>query len=128
LVHSDGDSGKGILSQYRYSGPLDQEHVLETSPLTVAPMKQLLRLDERHPSDIAFLPDVNDLDAGYLFVAKEYDKRRVTVYRWEPGQDFVLQGQIFRGFLLFFLETPIRQAAQLSVHRQGRGQLLPGDR
>jgi hypothetical protein len=98
LAHSDLYSGKGSLSQYRYSGPLDLEHVLETSPLTVAPMEQLLRLDDPHPSDIAFLPDVNDLDAGYLFVTKEYNRRRVTVYRWEPGQEFVLHGQVLQGF------------------------------
>jgi len=98
LSHSGVDSGHGSLSQYRYSGPLDQEHVLETSPLTVAPMEQLLKLDERHPSDIAFLPDVNGLDAGYLFVTEEYDKRLVTVYRWAPGKDLVPQGQVFQGF------------------------------
>src|SRR5438034_3745356 len=98
LAHSDLDSGRGILAQFRYSGPVDQEHVLETSPLTVAPMEELLRLDEPHPSDIAFLGDVNDLDAGYLFVAKEFDKRRVSVYRWARGDEFAPQGQIFQGF------------------------------
>jgi hypothetical protein len=98
LTHSDVDSGRGILAQFRYSGPLDQDHVLETSPLTVAPMEQLLRIDDQHPSDIAFLPDVNDADAGYLFVTKEYDKRRVTVYRWAPGHELAPQGQIFQGF------------------------------
>jgi hypothetical protein len=61
-------------------------------------MEELLRLDEPHPSDIAFLRDVNDLDSGYLFVAKEFDKRRVSVYRWAPGNEFALQGQIFQGF------------------------------
>jgi len=98
LSHSGVDSGHGSLSQYRYSGPLDQEHVLETSPLTVAPMEQLLKLDERHPSDIAFLPDVNGLDAGYLFVTEEYDNRRLTVYRWQTGHDLVVQGHLFAGF------------------------------
>jgi hypothetical protein len=98
LAHSDLDSGRGILAQFRYSGPTDQEHVLETSPLTVAPVEELLRLDEPHPSDIAFLGDVNDLDAGYLFVAKEFDKRRVSVYRWAPGEEFAPQGQVFQGF------------------------------
>jgi hypothetical protein len=98
LVHSDLDSGRGILAQFRYSGPIDQEHVLDTSSLTVAPMEELLRLDEPHPSDIAFLGDVNDLDAGYLFVAKEFDKRRVSVYRWAPAGEFALQGQVFQGF------------------------------
>jgi hypothetical protein len=98
LAHSDLDSGRGIVAQFRYSGPTDQEHVLETSPLTVAPMEELLRLDDPHPSDIAFLGDVNDLDAGYLFVAKEFDKRRVSVYRWAPGEELASQGQIFQGF------------------------------
>lgn len=98
LAHSDVDSGHAILAQFRYSGPVDQEHVLETSPRTVAPMEELLRIDDPHPSDIAFLPDVNDADAGYLFVVKEYNKRRVSVYRWSAGKDFALQGQVFQGF------------------------------
>jgi hypothetical protein len=51
LSYSD-TSGQGSLSQYRYVGGLDDEHVVQTSPLTVAPMAQLLTLDgERHPSD-----------------------------------------------------------------------------
>jgi hypothetical protein len=86
------------VSQYRYAGATDQEHVLQTTPLTVAPMAQLLPIDEQHPSDIEFLPDVNDLDAGYLFVTEEYVNRRVTVYRWAPFQDLVVQGRIFQGF------------------------------
>jgi hypothetical protein len=100
LAHSDLSpfSGRGILAQFRYSGPTDQEAVLETSPLTVAPMEELLRIDDRHPSDIAFLSDVNDLDAGYVFVAKEVDKRQVSIYRWAPGREFALQGQVFQGF------------------------------
>src|SRR5262245_55579445 len=72
LAHSETDTGdKGSLSQYRYAGPTDQVHVLTTSPLTVAPSKQLLPIDEQHPSDITFLPDVNGLDAGYLFATEE---------------------------------------------------------
>lgn len=99
LSHSEVDPGdKGSVSQYRYAGATDQEHVLQTTPLTVAPMAQLLPIDEQHPSDIEFLPDVNDLDAGYLFVTEEYVNRRVTVYRWAPFQDLVVQGRIFQGF------------------------------
>jgi len=98
LAHSDLDSGHGILAQFRYPGPVDQEHIVETSPRTVAPMEELLRVDEPHPSDIAFLPDVNNADAGYVFVAKEYHRRRVSVYRWSAGSDFAPQGQIFQGF------------------------------
>jgi hypothetical protein len=99
LSHSELDPGdKGSVSQYRYDGPTDQEHVLETSPLTVAPMAQLLPIDEQHPSDIEFLPEVNGIDAGYLFVTEEFVNRRVTVYRWEPFQDLVVQGRIFQGF------------------------------
>ena len=53
LSHSEVDEGdQGILSQFRYTGPTDGEHVLETSPLNVAPMAQLLRIDEQHPCDI----------------------------------------------------------------------------
>src|SRR5262249_30514720 len=71
---------------------------LTTSPLNVALMAQLLPIDEQHPSDIVFLPDVNDLDAGYLFVTEEFVFHRVTVYRWEPGRDLAVQGRIFQGF------------------------------
>ena len=98
LAHSDLDSGHGILSQFRYGGPLDGEHVERTSPLTVAPMRQLLRIDDPHPSDIVFLPDVNNLDAGYLFVAKEYRQRRVAVHRWAAGGECAFLGDVFQGF------------------------------
>jgi hypothetical protein len=97
LAHSELD-GKGSLSQYRYAGPTDQEHILDTDPLAVAPMEQLLELDERHPSDICFLPEVDGLDAGYLFVVEEYDNRWVSVYRWDPTQGLVLQGRVSQGF------------------------------
>jgi hypothetical protein len=106
LAHSDVDllgfQGHGSLLQYRYAGPTADDHVLESSPPTYATLEQLLLIDddapEQHPSDIAFLPDVNELDAGYLFVTEEYDNRRVTVYRWEPGHDLVVQARIFAGF------------------------------
>jgi hypothetical protein len=99
LSHSEvGEGEQGSVSQYRYAGPTDLEHVLGTSPLTVAPMEERLLLDERHPSDITFLPDVNELDAGYLFVTEEFDQHSVFVYRWAPGQGFALQGQIWQGF------------------------------
>jgi hypothetical protein len=58
LAHSELDDGdQGSVSWYRYDGPADGEHILETAPLTVAPMAQLLAIDEQHPSDIEFLPD-----------------------------------------------------------------------
>jgi hypothetical protein len=99
LSHSELDDGdKGSLSQYRYDGPTRDEHVLQTSPLTVAPMKQNLLIEEQHPSDIVFLPDVDRVDAGYLFVTEEYVGHRLSVYRWALGQDLVLHGQIRQGF------------------------------
>jgi len=99
LSHSELDTGdKGSLSQYRYAGPTDNDHVLQTSPLTVAPLKQLLLIEEQHPSDISFLPDVNHSDAGYLFVTEEFDKHRLTIYRWEPGAPLKVQGRIRQGF------------------------------
>jgi hypothetical protein len=108
LAHSEVDEGdQGSLSQYRYDGPLDEEHIEETSPLTVAPMAQLLPIDEQHPSDIDFLPDVNHADAGYLFVVEEFVNRRVTVYRWAPGQDLAVQGRIFQGFPATIPDTPL---------------------
>jgi hypothetical protein len=98
LSHSHVGSGeKGNLSQYRYAGPTQRDHILDTHPLTVAPMKQLLAIDEQHPSDIVFLPDINELDAGYLFVTDEYDQHGVSVYRWEPSRDLVPLGRIWQG-------------------------------
>ena len=99
LTHSETDEGdQGIVSQFRYAGPTDGEHVLETSQPTVAPMEQLLRIDEQHPSDIEFLPDVNRADAGYVFITNEFVERRVAVYRWTQGEDLVLLDHIFQGF------------------------------
>jgi hypothetical protein len=99
LSHSEtGLGNKGKLMQFRYSGPTEGEHPIETSPKTVAPLAQLLRIEEQHPADIAFLGDVNNLDAGYLFVTELSVTRRLSVYRWAPFQDFVLQGSIFPGF------------------------------
>ena len=98
LTHSELDAGdQGSLSSYRYGGPTDNEHVIGTNPLTVAPMKQIVMLDERHPADIDFLPDVNELDAGYVFVAEEYDRRRVTCYRWNPSGGLVSLGPVLQG-------------------------------
>jgi hypothetical protein len=99
LSHSETDEGdRGSLSQYRYPGPTQGDHIVDTSPLTVAPMAQLLLIDEQHPSDVCFLPDVNHHDAGYLFVTEEYDNHGVFVYRWEPFQDLSPQGRIWQGF------------------------------
>ena len=94
LSHSETDSGdRGNLMQFRYAGPTEDEHVVETAPLTVAPLMQLLEVEEQHPCDMVFLPELNNADAGYLFVA-EQDTHRLGVYRWAPSQDFVLQGSI----------------------------------
>lgn len=90
-----GAGNQGTLSQYRYGGPCDGAHVLETSPRTIAPMiDALLPAGDQHPSDIAFLPDVDGADAGYLFVTREYDQHQVAVYRWAPGQQLQPQGVI----------------------------------
>jgi hypothetical protein len=98
LSHSELDEGdQGSLSCYRYAGPTDNEHVLDTQPLTVAPMRQIVMLDERHPSDIVFLPDVNGLDAGYVFVTLEFDRHVVACYRWNPAAGLVFQGLVPQG-------------------------------
>jgi hypothetical protein len=97
LVRSDL-SARGNVLQYRYAGPTDQEHVLKTSPFPVVPAQQILLSTDQHPSDITFLPEVNELDAGYLFVTEEYDNHRLTVYRWEAGQDLAVHGYLFAGF------------------------------
>jgi hypothetical protein len=98
LSHSETNSGdKGNLMQFRYAGPADAEHVVSTSPLTVAPLIQLLEIDEQHPCDLVFLPEVDHADAGYLFVA-EQRTGRVGVYRWAPPGDFAFQGAIAQDF------------------------------
>ena len=96
LSHSELDSGdKGIIMQFKYSGPLDGEHISQPdSKKTVARLKQLLFINEQHPSDIEFLADVNNNDAGYLFVTQEYKEFSVAIYYWEPGHDLMLIGNI----------------------------------
>jgi hypothetical protein len=92
-------TARGTISQYSYDGPTDGSHVVETSPLQIAKMEQhLLKVDEEHPSDIEFLPDVNFSDAGYLFVTEEFQRHRLAIYRWTPGLPLVSHGQISQGF------------------------------
>jgi hypothetical protein len=106
LAHSDISAfifhGRGSIVQYRFAGPTDGDHVLDSSPPVYGELEQFLLIDgdwpEQHPSDITFLPEVNNLDAGYLFVTEEYDNHRVIVYRWEPGADLAVQGCIFAGY------------------------------
>jgi hypothetical protein len=43
--------------------------------MTVTPLVQLLEIEDQHPCDLLFLPDVNGADAGYLFVAEQYTNR-----------------------------------------------------
>lgn len=99
LTHSEvGEGEQGSLSSYRFAGPTDNEHVLTTDPLTVAPMQQIVMLDERHPSDVVFLPDVNHLDSGYVFLTLEFDRHVVACYRWDPVAGLVLLGNVPQGF------------------------------
>jgi hypothetical protein len=99
LTHSETDEGdQGSLSSYRFDGPTDGEHVLSTDPLTVAPRQQIVMLNEQHPSDLVFLPDVNQLDSGYVFITQEYDRHVVTCYRWDPTAGLTLPGDVLQGF------------------------------
>jgi hypothetical protein len=99
LTHSRlSGNHEGQLMQFRYSGPLDGTHISQTNPRTVAPLEQLLHLKESHPSDLLFLPEVNNEDAGYLFVTEEYDRRQLVVYQWQPGSDFSEIGPVFDKF------------------------------
>ena len=100
LTHSEvGEGEQGQLMQFRYDGPLDGAHVAQIDPpLHVAPMTQQLYLHEPHPCDIQFLPDVNNADAGYLFVVEAFLTQRVAVYAWAPEQDLTPIGSISAGF------------------------------
>jgi hypothetical protein len=99
LTHSEMDEDdQGQLMQFRYDGPTDGAHVVSTDPLTVAVMTDQLYLDERHPCDLCFLPDVEHQDAGYLFVAESHDRHRVSVWRWEPSASLTSLGEILQGF------------------------------
>lgn len=132
LAHSELD-GQGSISQYRYVGPTDDDHVLDTDPLTVASMQQLVKLDERHPSDICFLPEVDGLDAGYLFVIEEFDNRWVSVYRWDPSEGLALQGRVSQGFpadgpnLLFLDRVGHRYYLGVASTHWGWGALLSAE-
>lgn len=98
LTHSETDEGdQGSLSSYRFGGPTEGDHVLTTQPLTVAPRQQIVMLNERHPSDLVFLPDVNHLDSGYVFITQESDRHVVTCYRWDPAAGLELYGDVPQG-------------------------------
>lgn len=87
LAHSGMADKHGTITQYRYRDPTEGEHVLQGSPLWVAPMVGAPLELGHHPSDITFLPDVGNADAGYLFATVEDDDlRRVVIYRWTSGQ------------------------------------------
>ncbi len=46
---------------------------------------------DKHPADICFLPEVDNLDGGYLFVTREYESKSVAVYHYDlTGQDVVM--------------------------------------
>jgi hypothetical protein len=80
---------QATVSIYQYSAPTANEHVFPVPKghsLSVAPMQQMIHIaGEQHPSDIAFLPDVNHADSGYLFVTEEYGLHAVAVYYWQLG-------------------------------------------
>jgi hypothetical protein len=92
----------GNLMQFRYPGPIDGEHVQTTDPLVVAPLAQLLETTGQHPCDMAFLPEINGANAGYLFVAEQTpiwaetpsgpvivgETGWLSVYGWSAGEAF----------------------------------------
>jgi hypothetical protein len=103
LAHSEMDFGdKGNLMQFRYAGPVDGEHVQATEPPVVAPLVELRETTSQHPCDMAFLPEINGVDAGYLFVAEQTPiwagggtslqivgtAGWLGVYRWSAGEAF----------------------------------------
>lgn len=95
LTHSETDEGdQGHLMQFRYAGPTDDNHIVQTNPLTVAPLQQNVLLTEEHPADLVFLQDVNNADAGYLFVTEEKTGHCVTIYYWQPATNLRRIGAI----------------------------------
>lgn len=132
-------SPRGNLFQFRYVGPTDQDHIIESTPLTVAAMTQQVNLEEPHPSDIAFLPDVNNQDAGYVFVCEEYVEFRLSIYRWEPSEFLALQGRITQWYPqggpnfvfidkvgdYYYLGLANNNAGQVRVLRAECSQLFP---
>jgi hypothetical protein len=88
LTYSEIGS-EGTLSQYHYSGPLDGAHIaeqnVETDPAAIAPMEQIINVPDEHPADLVFMPDVNNMDAGYVFVTLQYQAWAVAVYSWQSG-------------------------------------------
>jgi hypothetical protein len=102
LTHSEvGPGERGQLMQFRYAGPLLDERIAPSPPpLQVAAMAQQLYLGEPHPCDIQFLPDVNNADAGYLFVVEAYLAQRIAVWAWAAEQDLQLLGSINESFPL----------------------------
>lgn len=52
-------------------------------------------IGEQHPSDIEYLPDVEGVDAGYLFVIEKVVDKRAAVYRWSPSEGLVLHDYVF---------------------------------
>jgi hypothetical protein len=75
--------GAGFLMSFRYNGPLDSAHIVETNPRTVAELMSLGNVQDTHPSDICFLGEIDNLNAGYVFVAEEYVSRKVSVYHFD---------------------------------------------
>jgi hypothetical protein len=102
-------------------------------------MTQLLATDEQHPADIDFLPDVEGVDGGYLFVIEEVTEKRVAVYRWSPSEGIVLQDHVFQGFPGVIPDQPLVRADSelydtrfgpdfVFVDRVGSRYYLPGPR
>jgi hypothetical protein len=75
--------GAGFLMSFRYNGPLDNAHIVETNPRTVAELISLGNVQDTHPSDICFLGEIGYFNAGYVFVAQEYVSRNVSVYHFD---------------------------------------------
>jgi hypothetical protein len=91
----DGSVGTITVYHYGNGAPLDGEHVVTTAPEVIANMTESMWTPkEQHPSDIVFLPEVDNRDAGYLFVTMEYDLRCISVYFWQPGHKLVPIGQL----------------------------------
>src|SRR5437763_1344490 len=66
----------------------------------IALNKDLMTFPQSNPikGDICFLSDIDNADAGYLFVTEENQMRRLAIFFWRQGEDLRQLGFITHEF------------------------------